>query len=250
MEKKNYKVYKHIFPNGKIYIGITCQELSRRWNNGNGYKNNEYMNNAIKKYGWENIKHEVLYSNLSKEEAESKEMELIKKLKANNKENGYNILDGGNVSDNLTTECRKKMSESQKKLWKNSEHRKRMSEAHTGKKMSEATKKKMAESNCKYWLGKKMPKEAVEKMRKKLKGRKPWNKNTKGIMKANKTSFKIGEVHSVTKKIKCLESGIIYNSINDASRELNLNSTCIINVCKGKQKQTKGLHFEYVLEEK
>lgn len=36
---KTYKVYMHIFPNHKVYIGITCQSLRARFNNGRGYKN-------------------------------------------------------------------------------------------------------------------------------------------------------------------------------------------------------------------
>ena len=33
-----YKVYMHICPNGKKYIGITQQDVLKRWNYGNGYK--------------------------------------------------------------------------------------------------------------------------------------------------------------------------------------------------------------------
>ena len=60
---RKYKVYKHTFPNGKIYIGITSKKnVKRRWGNGgSGYKDQTYMRNAINKYGWENVKHEILY---------------------------------------------------------------------------------------------------------------------------------------------------------------------------------------------
>lgn len=37
-KERCYYVYKHIFPNGKVYIGITCKKPIYRWNNGNGYK--------------------------------------------------------------------------------------------------------------------------------------------------------------------------------------------------------------------
>lgn len=241
-----YCVYKHTCPNGKIYIGITSQKVERRWNNGNGYKQNEYFTNAIRKYGWENIKHDILFTNLTKYQAEEKEIELISQYKSNQKEFGYNILDGGNVSDGLSQESIQKMSLSQKKLWQNEEYKKHMKDVHKGKKATEETKKKMSLSNNKYWLGKHLPEEAVAKMRNKLKGREPWNKGTKGIMKANKTSFKKGEIHSITKKIICIETGIIYNSINEASRTLNINATCIVNVCKGKQNVAGGLHWKYI----
>lgn len=89
----NYKVYIHIFPNNKVYIGVTGKKnVKTRWNSGYGYKNNEYMTNAIMKYGWNNIRHIVLYDNLSKEQAEQIEKDLIKKYKATNKRYGYNIL--------------------------------------------------------------------------------------------------------------------------------------------------------------
>lgn len=48
------------------------------------------------------------------------------------------------------------------------------------------------------------------------------------------------------KKIKCLNNNVIYNSINDASRELNLWKQSINKVLKGKRKQTGGYTFVYV----
>jgi len=33
----NYTVYQHTVPNGKNYIGITRQEIGKRWKNGKGY---------------------------------------------------------------------------------------------------------------------------------------------------------------------------------------------------------------------
>ena len=49
-------VYKHIFPNGAIYIGRTSMSPEDRWLNGWGYKQNPLAFNAILKYGWDNIK--------------------------------------------------------------------------------------------------------------------------------------------------------------------------------------------------
>ena len=36
----NYNVYKHTFPDGKIYIGVSTNPL-KRWSNGHGYYFNE-----------------------------------------------------------------------------------------------------------------------------------------------------------------------------------------------------------------
>lgn len=32
--ESTFKVYKHVFPNGKIYIGITSRSLNQRWQHG------------------------------------------------------------------------------------------------------------------------------------------------------------------------------------------------------------------------
>lgn len=36
-----YYVYKHTFPNNKVYIGITCRTLEERWGK-NGKEENFY----------------------------------------------------------------------------------------------------------------------------------------------------------------------------------------------------------------
>ena len=243
---KNYIVYMHIFPSKKVYIGITSQKPYRRWNNGNGYKNNDYMMNAIKKYGWENIEHKILYKGLLKEEAELIEKKLILKYSSNNRKNGYNILEGGNASNTTSKETREKMSKNMKKLWGNKEYKEHMIEMHKGKKVTSETKKKMSKSNNRYWKGKHLSDEIKEKISKSRKNKTAWNKGTKGIMKPNRTSFKNGEIHSITKRVECVETKIIYETINSASRELGINATSIINVCKGKQKIAGGYHWRYV----
>ena len=44
----NYKVYIHIFPNDKIYIGVTKQKPEYRWRNGTKYSDNQYMKKCNK----------------------------------------------------------------------------------------------------------------------------------------------------------------------------------------------------------
>lgn len=67
-----FVVYKHTTPNGKVYIGITGNEPRKRWNNGNGYRGNKHFWNAILKYGWDNIAHEILFDGLTQDQAEKK----------------------------------------------------------------------------------------------------------------------------------------------------------------------------------
>lgn len=91
-----YTVYKHTNKiNGKIYVGITSQKVNQRWKNGNGYRKQIYFYRAILKYGWDNFEHEILYENLSEDEAKEKEIELISHFKSNHDNYGYNITSGG-----------------------------------------------------------------------------------------------------------------------------------------------------------
>lgn len=110
---ESYTVYKHTSPSGKVYIGITKLGVERRWQGGRNYKTSTHFNNAIAKYGWDNIKHEVLYDGLSREDAENKEIELIKKYDSTNPEKGYNIERGGNTPK-MSEETRAKISKALK----------------------------------------------------------------------------------------------------------------------------------------
>ena len=83
-------VYKHIFPNGKVYIGQTkFLDYERRWAGGYGYINQPLFK-EIKKYGWDNIKHEILFNNGIESNELRIESYYIKLYKSDNPEYGYN----------------------------------------------------------------------------------------------------------------------------------------------------------------
>lgn len=93
MTRRIWTLYRHTSPSGKVYIGITSKKPTKRWAYGHGYKNCIMFNRAIIKYGWNNIKHEVLFESLTEQEAKRLEIVLIRFYK----ELGisYNITDGG-----------------------------------------------------------------------------------------------------------------------------------------------------------
>ena len=113
-KSENYTVYKHTTPSGKSYIGITGKPVESRWLNGRGYKRNNHFWNAIQKYGWENITHEVLASNLTKEEACEAEKKYISMFQSADQSKGYNLTFGGEEGAKHTIESRRKLSESRK----------------------------------------------------------------------------------------------------------------------------------------
>ena len=91
MNTKRYCVYKHTFPNGRVYIGITNQNPLKRWQGGNGYKGTDEMYDDIMKYGWRNIRHEILDEGLSHEKALEIEKQLIQEEELKVRGNTYNV---------------------------------------------------------------------------------------------------------------------------------------------------------------
>lgn len=105
-----YSLYMHISPSHKVYIGVTLQRPNLRWKHGSGYVDNEYFSRAIKKYGWNNFNHIILCDNLTKEEAEFLERDMICMCKATDRRYGYNIENGGNLAGKHSPETCAKMS--------------------------------------------------------------------------------------------------------------------------------------------
>ena len=52
------------------------------------------------------------------------------------------------------------------------------------------------------------------------------------------------------KKVICLETQIIYNSLTECSDKLNISRSDIRNVCQGKRITAKGLTFRYIENDK
>ena len=92
-----YTVYQHKNKiNGKNYFGITSRKPEERWgHNGCKYKTSPHFYSAIQKYGWDNFEHNILFTNLSKEQACEKEQELIKYYNSIDREYGNNSTSGG-----------------------------------------------------------------------------------------------------------------------------------------------------------
>ena len=117
IENGNYCVYVHTSPSGKRYVRQTKLKPERRWGKDGSYylkkkDNGEYAQrffaHAIIKYGWESFEHEIVASNLTKEEADNFEKLLIEKLNTMNHLYGYNLREGGSHGT-LSEDSRKKI---------------------------------------------------------------------------------------------------------------------------------------------
>lgn len=111
IENGEYTVYVHTNKvNGKRYVGITRQKPNQRWRDGKGYKQCTYFERAINKYGWDGFDHEIIADKLTEEEAKNMERLLIRELKTQDENYGYNISDGGDTHC-ISEDGRRRISE-------------------------------------------------------------------------------------------------------------------------------------------
>lgn len=228
-----YVVYKHTTPSGKVYIGITKQKPERRWQNGNGYKENEHFYRAILKYGWDNIKHEIVKDGLTKQQACDLEIELIAEYHATDPRYGYNISTGGECSGaghKVSAETRRKISEAQKGrpsplkgTHRSAETRRKIGEANKGRipwckgsHLNPEVRRKISESH----KGKHPSAETLRKRSESLKG-----KSAKAII--------------------CVETGTVYSSGMEAAKSIGVTNKAISNAVRGVTKTSGGYHWKY-----
>lgn len=222
-----YKVYRHTSPNGKCYIGITMQQdPRRRWEKGKRYNHNEYFWRAIQKYGWDNIKHEILYENLTKEEACQIEIELIKKYMDLNL--SYNLSTGGEHPGagihhkrrggwHHSEETKRKISEANKLIERkktgprSDEVKEKISKANKGKwgwnkglHWSDEVKEKISKSN----KGKQVSGETRKKQSQARLGKSPWNKGLKTTEETRKKQSESKKEFYKNNKVIWINNGI------------------------------------------
>lgn len=227
----NYCVYKHTTPNGKVYIGITCQEVTKRWKNGKGYELCTAFNRAIQKYGWENICHEIVADGLDKETACNMEKELIRKHDSSNPSCGYNLTKGGEHYE-PNEEWRRRNSQSHKESFiKHPEYREHLSEIQKGKKMSEESSEKKRQAMLLFY------RENPEK-------RKACGNSFRGKSRGEEFSKGLGERKS--KKVMCVETRKIYNSIKQAAEHEGGSPSGISIMLNGRAKTCAGKTYIYV----
>ena len=91
--EKTYLIYKHTAPNGKAYIGQTCDIAKRNSHHKTGSSCRLFAK-AIAKYGWDSFSHEILAEGLTLEQANIKEAEMIA-MHMTRSPHGYNLKEGG-----------------------------------------------------------------------------------------------------------------------------------------------------------
>lgn len=218
-----YCVYKHTNKlNGKVYIGITSRDPVSRWGNmGKNYKTSPHFYFSICKYGWDNFDHDILYIGLTKEDACAKEIELISFYRSNNPLFGYNMTSGGDCPT-MSTESRAKLSKSMLGnknglgIPCSKEKASKISRSQIGKVVSAETRIKQSIAAKSRHVPCSI--EKIEKLR---------------------------NNYPYMRMVYCIETGIVYKSIQSCARELGLHASLVTKVCRNKLKSTGGYHLRY-----
>ena len=248
-----YVVYMHTSPSGKRYIGITSICPATRWARGNGYVNNTHFSNAILKYGWDNIRHEILCRRLTKEQAKEKEIELIAEYDAANNKRGYNKTAGGDTNVPLFGEANGMYGKShtggaREKMSKAALMRLADKENHPmyGKPRSEETKRKISESRKGKYTG-----EQCYFYGKNKSGKDSWRY---GMRHTAETKRKLSEMRKGrymgadaynARPVLLVETGETFSCAMDVKRQRGYDNSMISKCCKGQHKTAYGFHWEY-----
>jgi len=226
--QNNFCVYKHTSPSGKVYIGITGKKPEKRWQDGNGYKNNPIFYNAIRKYGWDNFTHEIMMAKLSREQAVDMERFYIYFYNSNNREYGYNGTFGGDGTSGFkhTEDAKRKIGIASHNRKRSLETRAKISKSHLGMKgtkWNENQYKTHRESAKKQWQNPEYKAIMLEKLKKANMNKIPKNKL----------------------KVKCIETQEIFNSVTEAATFYKIQACHISGCCKGTRATCGKKHWEY-----
>ncbi len=221
-------IYKLTSPNGKVYIGQTINKKQRKRHYSSGdFKQQIKLLNSVKCYNWNPADtYEIIEECLcgpEKENLNNREKYWIEYY--DSFKNGLNCNYGGhgNLGHKHSDESRLKMSKSKIGVKHTEERNNKKSEYTKGRNHTIEAKAKMSKVKLE-----RMNEEIKEKIRVGLMG----NKNGIG----NK---------GASKKIVCLNSGKIYDSIKAACDDLGVSGSNVINVCKERKENTKGFKFKY-----
>ena len=221
--------------NDKKYIGITKTSVKKRWGcNGSGYNNTKQplFYRAIKKYGWDNFEHKILYEGLSEYEACAAEIRLIKEYKTQDPQFGYNIQPGGQLGNSnikLSEETKKKISEAHKGKKLSEEHKRKISEAGKGRKPA-AHSPEGLERLRQFNTGKIIPEETRKKI----------SKTLTGIKRSPETIQKRKEHDPRKVPVYCPELDMKFPTIADAARNTGTQASNIQKCLHG-ERHTAGV---------
>ena len=217
--------------NGKKYIGQS-NNIYYRWRKHRSELNrnvhvNSHLQNSWNKYGQDNFKFYIL-EKCTLDELNKKEIYYIDYYNTINDKYGYNMKTGGqNCNVEYNDELKKKLSDSVRASYENSDLRQRRSEATKQYWSIPKNKERiLGENNVMY--GKKHSEESKRKM---------------SEVKKSHHNESPRKNHT---KVFCEELNKEYIDASTAGKELSLDSGGILKTCRGEHHTCGGYHWHFV----
>ena len=268
MKKRQPCIYKITnIVDGKVYIGQTNvnfenREYAHRYELSKGIHKNTHLQSAANKYGLENFVFEKIQE-CDTEELDALETLWINLFNSTNRSNGYNFEGGGSKNKTAHDETRRKLSLKGKAFSKTSKGRaliRKRAQAAAGHKNYNA--KKVICINDKKVFG--CIRYASEY----------YNVNRSDVSAVCRglrisvsdlqfAYFEEGKIYELkerkstagkdnhnARKVICIDTGEIFNTMTEAAQKFGLNMKNICQVCRGDKLSTGGLQFAYFEEHK
>ena len=255
--------------NEKKYVGQSQNCYQRMKQYIRIKKPRRLFERALIKYGFNNFELTLLEFNIPNEELDRLEQYWMDYYKSYDLTIGYNLCSEAKSTRgyNHTEEDKLKMSKIAKQRF--IEHpeyiKKGKDNPMYGKKLSQETRQKMSNSRLNNQNAKghrwKLSQKTKEKISESMKGK----QNCLGRVLSDETKRKISESNhrrimteetrekqrkshlgKFSKKVRCIETNIIYSSIGEAANAINKDVSGIGKCCNGKQKTCGGYHWEFV----
>ena len=220
---------------GKKYIGSSKNLYNRKSKHIYTLRTNShrncYLQRAFNKYGEANFSFEVIEFINTEEELLPREQYYIELYQVCDRDKGYNLI----------VDATRNIPSKETKL--------KISLAHQGKTISEETKLKMSlaqkgSKNHNYGKtgylhpmhGKTHSKESRYRM----------SQNHADVSGSKNPMYgKHGELHPASKKVICIETGVVYGSMVDIEKITGIKRNNISSCCTGKNKTAGGYHWKY-----
>lgn len=214
--------------NHKKYIGQSVN-IKERWRKHRKelYANkhdNDYLQKSWNKYGKASFSFYIL-EECKIEELDEKEIYYIDLYKTLDFKYGYNLKSGGQCNGVIVSkEVRDKMSQAIKDSYTNELKEKRRQEALNYWSISENKKRILGKNNGMY--GKHHTEDSKKKISINRSGISAYNRNTTPVL--------------------CIELNKIFNDATEASKQMNIDSSGILKVCRNERHTCGGYHWQFI----
>lgn len=258
-------IYKLTAPNGKCYIGQSF-DLDRRLSNyaNRVVKGQRHLYYAVKKYGWDNFKVEILWRTKHPERyrnlnvlLDTLEIAWIKKF--DSVASGYNLEHGGS-NGRPSEETKQKISAARRGKALSEETKQKISAANRGKTLSEEHRRKLSKKVKQYDMEGKLIREwpsiqdaadflgvthtSISSVCRKINSMSAgfrWAYATDQLAEL-KNKVRYLAVEQYTQEGKLVKT---WESAREAQRELGVNSRSIHQVCRGRGRTVGGFQWKY-----